>query len=87
MLWLILWVVYGIIAVIAFIAIGLAEDFQANRDPALSFDNLTFIGKIIRVIVRLILAALWLPLLILLFILYTICEIEEKRSKSKIDPA
>lgn len=87
MLWLIIWTVYGVMTIIAFVLIGMIEDLQSNNNPVLSYDNLTLFGKITRLIVRLIMAALWLPLLFLLFILYTICEIKEKRSKSKIDPA
>lgn len=85
MLWLIAWIIYGIIAIIAFVLIGVAEDLQSNENPAMSYDNLTLFGKIIRLIIRLILAALWPLLLIFVLIVFAICIINEKRLKSKID--
>jgi len=86
MFWLILWGIYGIIAIIAFVLIGVAEDIQGDFDPVASFENLTLFGKITRFIARAIFAALWLPLLILIFIIYIFCESEEKRLKSEIGP-
>lgn len=54
------WIIYGILAFIAFIGISLADNSQ-NKNIFDFVDSLT----IVKCFIRLIMAILWLPLLII----------------------
>lgn len=70
----IFWIIYGILTFIAFIIISLVDDFP-NENLLGFVDDFTIMAFLLRLIV----AILWLPLLIIFFVILSIDKIKERK--------
>lgn len=74
MFWSIFWIIYGVLTFIAFIIISLVDDFP-NENLLGFVDDFTIMAFLFRFIV----AILWLPLLIIFFVILSIDKNKERK--------